>query len=76
VTSTLRTLSLSVLAHVNTDTGRLFLVAFRWGWAEAVALFKTACAARAAEGALAFRFSWSGEKGMSAGVRVVRDGGR
>ncbi|KAH9051315.1 hypothetical protein EDB83DRAFT_2293892 [Lactarius deliciosus] len=63
--SALRTLSLSVPAHVDADARRVFLAEFRRGWAEAVAMFNgivsTARRSRTEEGVLTYRFPWPGE---------------
>ncbi len=81
--SALRTLSLSVPAHVDADARHVLLDAFRHGWAEAVALFnRLVCAARRSrseEGVLMLRFPLPGEAGnvlreyVFPGMVVVND---
>ncbi|KAH9057343.1 hypothetical protein EDB87DRAFT_1632065 [Lactarius vividus] len=81
--SALRTLSLSVPAHVDVDTRRMLLAEFRRGWEEAVAMFNGIVSAtrrsRTEEGILTYRFPWPGEVGnalreyCSFGMVVVDD---
>ncbi|KAH8978667.1 hypothetical protein EDB92DRAFT_2095699 [Lactarius akahatsu] len=81
--SALRTLSLSVPAHIDVDARRVLLAEFRRGWEEAVAMFSGIVSAarrsRTEEGVLTYRFPWPGEVGnalreySSLGVVVVDD---
>ncbi|KAH8983050.1 hypothetical protein EDB86DRAFT_3085690 [Lactarius hatsudake] len=65
--SALRTLSLSVPAHVDADARRVLLAEFRRGWAEAVGMFNGIVSAarrsRTEEGVVTYRFPWPGEVG-------------
>ncbi|KAH9035832.1 hypothetical protein EDB84DRAFT_1577900 [Lactarius hengduanensis] len=65
--SALRTLSLSVPAHVDADARRVLLAEFRRGWAEAVAMFNGIVSAarrsRTEKGVVTYRFPWPGEVG-------------
>ncbi|KAH8983044.1 hypothetical protein EDB86DRAFT_3085686 [Lactarius hatsudake] len=71
--SALRTLSLSVPAHVDADARRVLLAEFRRGWAEAVAMFNGIVSAgrrsRTEEGVVTYRFPWPGEVGNALPVR-------
>ncbi|KAH9023149.1 hypothetical protein EDB85DRAFT_332084 [Lactarius pseudohatsudake] len=71
--SALRTLSLSVPAHVDADARRVLLAEFRRGWAEAATMFNGIVSAarrsRTEEGVVTYRFPWPGEVGNALPVR-------